>query len=193
MSKILLVMGKRGSGKTTLAKKLIALLPRNKNIFIYDTLGEYSGIGTLAENIETVFDYLETEERIIRFTSDDDDDFDRICRVIYSLKDYYLLVDEIDMFISAVYLPEFFKKIIRYGRHSGLGIIAVTRRPADISRLLSSQANFIISFKQHEPKDCQYFSSFMPDTEKLLELNEYEYLCYNSDKQTMTKNMVNIS
>src|SRR3972149_5725851 len=94
MSKILLVMGKRGSGKTTLAKKLIALLPRNKNIFIYDTLGEYSGIGTLAENIETVFDYLETEERIIRFTSDDDDDFDRICRGIYSLKDYYLRSEE---------------------------------------------------------------------------------------------------
>jgi len=187
-NQIIIILGKRGSGKSTLAKRLIDKI--SGRVLIYDTLNEYYQ-GVFINDFPTFFNYLECFETPMRFVSDNDNDFDRVCRVLYETQEnIYLAVDETDNFCNAYNTPEYFKRLIRYGRHSNLGVIAIARRPASLSRDLTSQANKIISFKQFEPMDISYLKEFMPDVDVVLNLGEYEYLCYDTDTGKTSRNTV---
>ena len=182
-NKIICVFGKRGSGKSYLTQNVI--LPNlGGRIIIFDTLHEYEG-GEIVNDFPSLFDYLEFEKRLIIFRTDRDDYFEHLCRVIYeSQQNTWLVVDELDMYTSATIgdMPEYFRKIIRYGRHKGIGVVGISRRPAALPREVTSQSTYIISFQQHEPRDIKYLTEFVPvEPEKFSNLPRFEYLSYNTD------------
>lgn len=189
-SKLLVILGQRGKGKSFLAKRLISQI--TNKVFIYDPLNEYDAGDYCGDNFETLFNFVECQSSVIRFSSDNDNDFDRFCRVFYETQsDAYLICDEVDKFAHAKFCPPYFKKIIRYGRHKNQGIIGIARRPANVSRDLTSQASLIVSFKQHEPRDVSYLAEFMPDAEQVLTLPDYHFVCYDSDAGVTTRDTIN--
>lgn len=64
--------------------------------------------------------------------------------------------DEIDVIAPASgTAPEFTQAIAR-GRHHRLSLLLATRRPAECSRMISSQADMLVSFAMHEPRDVRW-------------------------------------
>lgn len=192
MNEVIVIFGKRGSGKTTLAKKLIL---GRKRLFIFDTLREYK-VGLVTYDIIQAIEFLtEHQDRIFRLSfspeTNDKIAFDHSCKLIYALEDLTFLIEEVDNYCSAQNVSEVFSKIIRYGRHKNISLITTSRRTAEVPRLLTSQATDFYIFSHHEPRDIDYFSHlFSPNVaEKVRQLKKLQYIHSKpeSDKQDIER------
>ena len=188
-SNITIIFGRRGSGKTTLAKELVN---QEDRLIVFDTLSEYDGKGVLITDIFDLASYIKKNHtknfRIIFCPLDLTNNFDYICEFIYLIGNLTFVIEEVDAFCSPFSNPIPFQKIIRYGRHKNISITTTTRRPAEMSRLLSSQANRIISFVQHEPRDIAYLKSIIgQEAEKIKDLKDHQYLEYFNGQIKISK------
>jgi len=176
-NEIVFVSGQRGSGKSYWVKSFVRGLPR---YLLYDALGEYEGatrfteIGGLLEFskanqqggfFEAIFDPLEH------------DDFPLFCRVALALGNLYVVIEELDLFATPYVSPLELQKLFKYGRHYGINVIGVSRRPSEVSRLFTSQATRFILFRQIEPRDVTYFRSVIgPQADRLPDLPQFCFL-----------------
>lgn len=189
---IYLILGKSGSGKTELCKRLIKDKPR---FILFDTISEYKEdkkfeavyinnkqafleylFRNLNKKFRIVFDPEDPEETLL-LNNEPIDLFDLTCKIVYEcLTDVIFAVEEVANFISPSSMPKYFRKLIRYGRHSNISGYFTSQRPADISPGLRAQATILISFRQHEPRDIQWLRAIIgEDAEKLKDLGEHEY------------------
>lgn len=181
--KVILILGQRGSGKSYLAKLMLAEYNR---YLIYDTLGEYiKGVSflTLQELKDFWGKTYQGNFRLIYQPVNPIEDFDEVCDLVYSLGDMMFLVEEIDTFCSAQTLSTAFANIIQRGRHKDITLIGVSQRPYGIHRLVTSQAKEIHSFLHREPRDVDYLKSFIgEEAEKVRDLSRYHYLLWQGGK-----------
>jgi hypothetical protein len=168
------IMGQKGSGKSTLANRLTSRLSR---LFILDRMGEYRN-GLIFKRAEDLIEYLKAEPEsfrvVCRFTSDEDSD--AFLLLVWETGNCTLLAEEVDWICKPTGIHPTFEKILKYGRHRQISILAVSRRPAEVSRDLSSAADELISFYQQEPRDLDYLAKCGFDAEQLKTLPKYEYL-----------------
>jgi len=154
-NKITIILGKKGQGKTTKAKELIK---GRERLIILDTLGEYQEEPIQLENLTTLKIYL-SQKTPFRFRiayKYEEEDIEDIFSVLYKIEQYTLVLEEVDNYSSANFCPVDLRKIIRYGRHKGINVIATSRRPASVNRLLSSQADDMYIYRFTEPRDITY-------------------------------------
>jgi energy-coupling factor transporter ATP-binding protein EcfA2 len=181
------IFGRRGSGKTTLCKALLPYLgPR---IAIVDTLGEYRGCASfsadgVSESLGRFFvRYQEPRNRwcVAVEGPQSERDFEWICRVVETLEEVVLVVDEANLYLDARRpVPPALSRIVHVGRHYRQSLVVLTRRPADIPRLVTSQS-MIISFACHEPRDLAYLGAFMSGVD-LPGLPEYSFVVYDEGR-----------
>lgn len=167
LNSIICVFGKRGSGKSHFVKNEI--IPEIEGDYIvFDPLGEYKD-GIVIETYDDFEDYIKFCRRerkrikaVLRFESDEE--YSNVFR-LYKLGNIVFVVEEIDFHCSANSIDPHLAKMIKYGRHYNCGLIAVSRRPAEVNRLITSQAHKIIVFQITEPSDLDYLkkSGFDPD------------------------------
>jgi len=178
------VFGKKGSGKSYLVKK--ALKKMNRYIIV-DPMHEYNGVicNSYHEVVDVLVEYLEYNFKIV-YRPPNDEDIDNFFQILNTdeMVDYTFVMEEADLHCSAWYLHPEIKKLTRYGRHSGRNLIFVSRRPAAVSRDMTSQMDVMISFTQIEPIDLKYFSNFRFNRD-VETLGEYEW-SYNGDVQVIT-------
>lgn len=176
-NKIQIIFGKTGSGKTTLAKKLIDDSTR-PNLIIWDFLLEYEEFGFVVETPNELIMILEAKlptNRIVvrKFTKEQ---FNWLCQAVEHLGNCLFVVEEADFVCSSDYIDNGFGGLLRYGRHYGIDILAITRRPAEINRLLTAMAHNAYSFQFQEPCDVKYISTFFQiEPEVLQKLEMYKY------------------
>jgi hypothetical protein len=157
------IFGRRGCGKSTLMRSRIATIPR---ILVFDTLGEYSDLGIVVRDRLTLIDTVELKQsglfRIVFAPIDEEPQaaFDTFLQTAWICGNVYLAIDEVEQFASPISLGLSFRRNLSYGRHRGLSLLTASRRAAEVPRLLTSQADEIISFNQTEPRDIQYLASF---------------------------------
>ena len=84
-----------------------------------------------------------------------------VLRVVAHWHDALIVVEETSRYCSPFHLPTEIETLIRYGRHSNLDQLYVARRPAEIHRDLTSNADFVATFRQWEPRDVQYLRSLV--------------------------------
>ncbi len=159
-NEIIFVSGQRGSGKSYWVKNFIKTLPR---CFIYDSLGEYEGDQRFL-NCDAIIDFLIQDELKPQFFTAifdpyNHEDFPYFCRIMLARGDMYVVIEEIDLFTSPLNTPPELMKLIKYGRHYGIQIIGISRRPAEVSRQFTAQSTRFVIFGQREPRDLQYFRS----------------------------------
>ena len=153
-AKIICIFGKRGSGKSTLAKKFLHGKPR---VIVFDALGEYDG-----ERFDNLGELLARIRNRARFSvvyrpRDARAEFPWLARIAYEVGSLCLVAEEISWAISPAKMPVEIETLIRYGRHRDVELIGISRRPAEVNRDLTSNANEIYIFRTHEPRDVDYF------------------------------------
>lgn len=177
---ITLIFGKRGSGKSLLAQRMIR---DRKRLLVYDTIGEYTN-GVIIEDLPALKEFwgkvYRGNFRIIYQPVDPENDFDTVCRLVYECEDLTFLVEELDRYSKPLTLSLPFKNIIQRGRHKNIELIGVTQRPHGVDKLLTSQAKQMFIFNTTEPRDVDYFKDTIgyPVVVKIAALNEYEYVKY---------------
>ncbi len=164
---ITLVFGKRGSGKTYLVKKLIRDL---YSAVVADVFNEYAPL-PLAKTPQDIVD-----NRKIRVMMDSENAENLFLETISHLKNRTIVIEEIDRFCSPYWIEPRLDRLVRYGRHKNISIIGVSRRPVEIHRNLTANANEIISFRMIEPNDLKYFRQISTNfSMEIQHLGRYEF------------------
>lgn len=188
--KIIIIFGKRGKGKTYLARKLVASEGR---LLIFDTLCHDYTDGVVFET-ERWFEFCQfwkqtyrSNFRLIYRPLNPAEEIERIADLVYSLGDMTFLVEEIDCYCTAHEISESFAHIIQRGRHKNITLIGITQRPYGIHRLLTSQAKEIYVFGTNEPRDRDYLSLLLGQEieVKLDNLREYQYVYWQEGRQAL--------
>ena len=151
------ISGKRGYGKTTVAKAIIATLHR---VAIWDPMHEYSN------------SYIPTSGSI--------DEFDTWLKGYWNQGNVFILVDEADQVMPEKKpLSPYAYKIINLGRHRNIGLCMVTRRLAVLNKTAFSQSEIFIAFRHFLINDIKYMSEFITNAESLQKLEKYQYKIYH--------------
>lgn len=171
-AEIICIFGKRGSGKSTLAKKLL----RGKSrVIVFDPLGEYSG--RLVSDPLELFKTIRRAKRffIVYRPTDARKEFPWIARIAYEIGELCLVAEEISWAISPAKMDPRIEILIRMGRHKGVELIGISRRPAEVNRDLTANAGTIHIFRTTEPRDIKYFRDLLgrDAAERLPRLPEY--------------------
>lgn len=184
-----MILGKRGSGKTTLSRK-IQKHSAFQRLIIFDRLGEYSD--EKGENVkicETVPDFGAALKEFLKkpkFTlifqfdieaTNHDEDFNQLMRALYYLGNFCIVIDEVHNFASTHFLPQWLREVLLTGRHRKLALIGTSQRPAEVHKTLLSQCHHIFAGTLHEKNDVDYLSKVMgPEAERLSKLKPYHFL-----------------
>lgn len=176
--KIKLIFGKRGSGKSYLAK---SMLENERRLIIFDTLGEYTD-GVVFDDYDKFLKFwLHTyrgDFRLIYRPIDPAETIDTVAELVFIDGDITFVVEEIDCFCTAHIISEQFAHVVQRGRHQNITLIGVTQRPYGIHRLLTSQAKEIYVFNTNEVRDRDYLRSLLGQEieGKLDQLGEFQFV-----------------
>ncbi|MDD5069087.1 MAG: hypothetical protein PHN89_05845 [Candidatus Pacebacteria bacterium] len=143
---ITVIFGHRGSGKTTF---LFRNLESWKPFVLVDPLYDKKFETLNLHVLETVTDALElfkngSPQRV--YISPDLQTFDFFCGMCLAKRNITMVIDEIDNYATNYYISPMFKKVIKYGRHRGVNVVMVARRPKEMHPLIRSQASRFIIF-----------------------------------------------
>ncbi len=178
--KVQLVIGKRGSGKSELAKFLIRNADR---LVVYDIMSEYTEGVTFDDTqlceLGVFWGAVYAREfRIVYRPLNPRDEIDWLAQAVFALGDLTFVVEEIDSICTPFDMPLAMQAIIQRGRHRNVELIGVTPAPFGIHRDLTRQAKDIFVFKTTEPRDVQYLQRLLGEKieHKLIALEQYEFI-----------------
>lgn len=153
------ILGHRGSGKSRLARAIIA---PSRNLLIVDTLGEHGNLAPRV-TVEQLASALAANPEAYRYgvLPPNLETVDWLERVAAARPGCCLFIDEIDYWYtdSRAVVGDGLAALVRYGRHYEQSVVAVARRPADLSRTVTSQAT-LWCFPMREPRDRAYVAQF---------------------------------
>jgi len=179
---ILFVTGRKGSGKTTLALRIAGDVER---VIALDTLGQFGaehGYEVAFGLEDCVALLLETRERDrfrVSCRCDAVEDMLKLARLCYELPRQLVIVEEASFYCSPHFLPDELGRLIRYGRHREIDQLYIARRPFEIHRDVTAQADVGISFVQHEPNDVRYLRAVAgPGAERVSSLKPFRALVW---------------
>ena len=157
------IVGKRGRGKTTLAKRL--LLERQAQnpglkVFILDYLGEYSKFSSRSAYVQNL-------------------GLKSFCHKVWDdsspKKSSLVVFDEIDL-----YGKDDFRiaHLYKFGRHKGIDIIAVARRFYDLPVYVRALTDEFHLFQITEERDLSYLKRLVPEPtlQVLINLEPFHYI-----------------
>jgi DNA helicase HerA-like ATPase len=179
---ILFVVGRKGSGKSTLVRAIMEGYPR---VFVIDTMEEYGAedgftvAADFSESLAAVNQAAETPGKFRISLRADIDDGDDLVSLVYTVPNCLLVVEETAFYCSPAYLPPALSRMVRTGRHREIDQIYVTQRPAAVSRDLTAAADIVVSFQAHEPRDLAYFRALAGDDgERVRNLPRFKVLAW---------------
>jgi hypothetical protein len=90
-----------------------------------------------------------------------------------------VVIEEVDQVAPPGREPLAFRRLVAQGRHVGIDMITTSRRPAEVSRLLTSQAEEIRCGRTHEPKDVTYLRAIMGElAEQVPRLGPHQFITW---------------
>lgn len=181
-SEIQVVIGRRGSGKTTLVKKV--LIPELTAPFIiFDTINEYDDVPDvqMVDDIPSLIDAIEMQDNIRVIGEGGSISFPELAEIIdKSVRNYTLIVDEFHVLFDhhMTFKKEnpAFKRIVLLGRHSGVGLIIISQRATDIPQEVLSMSTKLFVFHVFRKKDINFLDNVMPNPEQAATLGTFEFL-----------------
>jgi hypothetical protein len=155
-------------------KSFIARQLANEFVIIIDSLSEYDIFPVRFLLKER--DFLKRQSFIFRPSSLDD--VKRCLLAIWLIGRCTLVIEEVDMYCSAQKPLPALDRLLRYGRHRDISVIAISRRPADVPRLLTAQADEVVTFQQTEPRDLAWIRarSGQEQMQQVQNLHPFQYL-----------------
>lgn len=170
--------GKKRSGKSFLLARYASAFPRR---FIVDVTGEFSGAYAGAYECMTYGQALDALDDCIgrpRWTVVAclaPADTVKLCAVLapennprsgfaYAVGGLLLECGEVDTIApNHGGISGAVRNLFQRGRHARVSVVCATQRPRDVHRVVTSQADVIACFRQHEPRDVEYLASITSD------------------------------
>ena len=172
---IFCILGKRGSGKSELAKHFLREMDKNEYpILILDVNDEY--------------DKDEFENAVIFKTKSLEDYFEKYDEALYrfvnSNNSGMIVFEDSDVLISQSRLPMPIYDLVIRGRHKNMGCMFLFRRANNIHKQLLYNSHHIFIPKITLPNDIQYLSMYIPGTEEIVpRLEKYQFFQYEVDTE----------
>jgi len=187
---IISVFGRKGSGKTTYVKKV--LIPKFNRVVILDSLGEYNCFSV--HSIDHLIEFLKANRnrnffRIAYRPFDEGDHY--FFKIVYSIPFLSVIVEEVDLYSSPSKTDPFLLKLLKYGRHRSIDVIGVSRRPAEVSKTLTSQADIVVSFQQTQKNELDIFKLYLDNPDELKELKVGEYKIIQGEEILASTELIN--
>lgn len=175
-NEVAVISGQRGTGKSTLMRMIAK---STKFVIVYDPMFEHGILGTITNNIDGIGNLQRVVFQPINNTRET---FEKFCDHVWRTRqNVTVFIDELDEHATVNFLPPNFGKLLRLGRHKGIGVVGLTRRIANLNKTAPAQSHHIISFKQTLPNDIEYLMAYIgkENAVKLTELEKFEYLWHN--------------
>ena len=171
---IMTVYGKKGSGKSYFVESFVKNLNR---LIVWDTMrifdNNFTAIYSLKQ-LNKIFKKIESNE-IINFRLSlrlNKNYFDDVNRYLLRFHNITYVIDELQVFVSALKIPEYLNELTTESRHFEINLIFITQRPVFIPRIILANADYIISFEINLKSDLDVLSTykyFEPETVKTLD------------------------
>lgn len=182
------VVGRKGSGKTTWARRRLLEFPRR---IIIDPMWEYRE-GVVVRTVADLAEYVRPlrYHRYSVVLRGSNEDGLAVCEILTAgeptnptLPGALLVMDELDRYCSPHYLPDGLQAVINYGRHYSVSFIGISRRPKRVHRDVTANVDEIICYQTQEPGDVKYLAEFIGEdvAAKLPGLPPYEFLTYDAE------------
>jgi hypothetical protein len=180
---VIIILGKRGYGKSTWLQKYGASLPR---IFIFDPLKKFPAEYVTGDELITRFEEGKLKDGPLKIACHQLIDFDVIGSIAYLSGNNHFIIEECGYcFFKGERIPEWLQELVFLGRHQGVSLIMTAQRAASIPIELRSQASRFISFRQTETSDIKWTGEYIGDRYK--ELPHLEKLeCLDSDGDSVS-------
>ena len=153
-----LILGKSGTGKSYLVKKAMSSGRLGGRVMVVDIKGaEYAdvpGFERITE-IGDAIDQARAEDFEVfswRFVPDTDADVSDIFRLALAVKHCTVIAEEIGDYKADRHLL----RCLRRGRSEGVRVIALSQRPAEVHRTVSSQCELTVAFHMDDSRDREY-------------------------------------
>lgn len=172
---IVVIIGRKGHGKTTLLKALASQLQRRA---IFDILGSYIDFGALVPTAAEVCAY--DKAVYIPHSEAPEQEFEAFAAAVLQCGYRTIILDEAHW----IYRPKSVGKnaqfVLRLGRHVGVGIWMATHRVLDLAKLVYQQADHIFLGKLLVPRDLEELRRiYGPVVNEAKELDRGEFLYIN--------------
>ena len=180
---VVIVFGRRGSGKSTLGKYLLRRRVRDQGSIgiMVDTLLEHSDLPLV--DLGNVPHLLSAGySTVVRVAVPDDAAFSQLQRILadrsIDTPAVDLAIDEVSYWTKPNQTSPGLSALIRYGRHWRVDLLGIARRAAETSREFTSQVDRFYIYATHEPRDLAYFAEIMPADalDGLSKLKPFHYL-----------------
>lgn len=174
-----LFVGMTGSGKTTLAKYILA---NKRNVLIYDFKGNIDWTGYKRyTNLRRLI--WANPARAIYAPSlhelDNADLHDRFFKFAYLRTNTCVYVDEVFAVTHGQDLPFYYKGCLTRGREKGVEVYSATQRPKDIPQVILSESEHYYVFKLRLEQDrlkIKTITGLSDDSQNGLSKTEFYYL-----------------
>lgn len=150
---VIIVLGRRGQGKSTWTKRYVQGLSR---LAVWDPKRSYP-----VEYPPDLAQWFEDHEHAESFQIGGfyDDDQETLGSIAYAMQRTCLVLEECAfVFNPRQDFPEWARECIYLGRERGVSVVAVAQRPRSVHIALRSQATRVICFNQHEISDVDWIA-----------------------------------
>lgn len=155
-------------------------------MLIVDPHAEYGKAAVLVSSLDDLEAFLRTAGPKWRIAYSPpkgtlDREFPVLCEAVFDMQNLVYIVEEADFYCSPNRIPQRFAELVKYGRHPNVDLWAVARRPAEIHRLITSQAWEMYAFAADEPPDRDYYDKKLgPEySERIWNLPPHRCLRFN--------------
>ena len=153
------ILGRRGSGKSRLARALLTAHPPER-LAIIDPLAEHARLINQPEGMPP--DWIPLAQQGVwplRICPQTEEEYLLALAALAARPNHHLLLEECDMWEGPIASPEL-GRMVNYGRHAEQDLTAIARRPAAMPRIITSQADELWIFHMREPRDVAYVESY---------------------------------
>jgi len=177
-NKIILVLGKLGTGKTTLVKNIIrkkqARGSTHKNIIVFDVLNEYSDYPAFNYYSLQDFENYQGNKRYIPFMNLFLES-EIISDIALFQGNSILVIEETDVVYRNTN-PESLTRLLHLSRHKNIDVILIARRPFFIPRLITSLCSTIYVGSIQEKRDIEYLKDFNFSETDIRKLKNFKFI-----------------
>lgn len=192
---IITIAGWRGSGKSTVAAKLILKQPR---LIVLDPNEDdaYAAIPNTCYSLDELQDFFAwtasaiREKFAVRYVPDEEESdayesLNEFCMLAWQSGDLWVVIEELSQFVAnpaPAAMPPALRRVVNRGRHSALSLVVTGLRYAEISRPVTAGSDYHVIFATAEPGDLASLRERIgaEATEAVLSLGEHEAVLFET-------------